>query len=298
MNPYQETFYTDAYKEGIEIQFQQMQNRLMPVLDGIGTQEGEFDWVDRVGTTSVREKTSRNSDVTFSDSEYDRRGVFTRYFYDSKLLDRMDQARMLSDPTNAWLTSMMAAHKRKMEDTIIAAATGVADAEVAGTKETVAFPASQVIPVDYKRTGSPANSSMTKDKMIIAKNKLITSEAVSEDEEIFLIVSQDELDDLLYAGDEFISGEYIDDKPAVNGIVGRRFGITLVRSERLLRDDDGNRICLMMPKGAIKLNMRGGMIGWTEEVTMKHKSLMLYLAGEYGAVRLWEEKVVAIKSNK
>lgn len=293
-----ETFYVDNYKSGVEIQYQQRVNRLLPVLREIGSQDKKTDYFDRIGaSTEPEEVTSRNADIVDTEETYDRRGIYTRYYFKSKLFDDMDEVRQMNSVKAPVIENHALAMVRKTEKVIINAATDNALTQVAGENSTQAFLDTQVVPVNYVRSGSPSNSGLTKDKIVRARNMLIKKEVVNEGDPIFAFVGQDEIDDLTYL-EEYINLDYTRREKLDEGVPVTWMGITWLRTEQLNVDSSGYKRCLFMPKGAIRFNRRSGKaMRKLYPLENKHQTIRAYTCDEFGATREWEEMIVDVRTN-
>ena len=114
-----ETSYKNMFKEGFEQAFQQSNSRLRPYVE-VESQASEFDYYDRVGLADdMSEDTQRYGDNPVNEIPHDRRRIGLRDFELGKPIDEKDLIRVVSDPTNAYTTAMVASAHRKVDDLII-----------------------------------------------------------------------------------------------------------------------------------------------------------------------------------
>ena len=284
-----DTALVQAYKSNIEIQFQQKGSRLRDTVE-MESQNAEFEFYDRIGPTDAVEITTRHGDTPLISTPHDRRRISTRDFDWADMIDKKDRLRMLADPTSPYTQNAVYAFGRKLDDIIIAAATGVAYTGKTGAT-TVSFPtATQQIAVNYVESGAAANSNLTIGKLRRAKFLFDSQECVDEGEQIFCLITASQLQGLLRTT-EVTNADYNTIKALVKGELDTFMGFTFKRLQRLAKSGN-NRSVLFYPKSAIK-------VGMADEVNVdvgprrdKRNSIQVYVNASFGASRMWEEKVV------
>jgi hypothetical protein len=291
-----DTALVNTYRSNIEIQFQQKGSRLRDTVMS-GTQNAEFDFYDRIGSTDAVEVTTRHSDTPLLSTPHDRRRISLRDFDWADMIDRRDKIRLLADPTSAYTQNAVYAMGRKVDDVIISAATGPAYTGKTGST-VVTFPAASEIAVNYVEAGGAVNSNLTIGKLRRAKFLLTSTEAVDEDtsEELFAIVTASQIQSLLRTT-EVTSADYNTVKALVAGEIDTFMGFKFKRTERLVKVGD-NRECLFYPRSAIQL-----AIGEDTTVDVgprrdKRNSIQIYVSMSFGASRMWEEKVLRCKCDE
>ena len=285
-----ETALVQAYKSNIEIQFQQKGSRLRDTVM-IESQNSEFEFYDRIGATEAAEVTDRHGDTPLMSTPHSRRRIATADYDWADMIDKRDKLRMLADPTSAYTRNAVYAFGRRLDDVVIAAALGSAWTGKTGSTE-VTWDTDQDIAVDYVETGAAANSNLTIGKLRRAQFLFQSQETVEEDEEIFCIITASQLQGLLRTT-EVTSADYNTVKALVKGQINQFMGFTFKRTERLTTSAASTiRDVLFYPRSAIT-------VGMADEVNVdvgprrdKRNSVQVYVCASFGAVRMWEEKIV------
>lgn len=284
------TAFVQQYKANVELLVQQKGSRLRPYVR-TETQNAEFDYYDRIGTTTAVEVTSRHADTALISTPHDRRRVSLRDFDWADLIDRVDRIRMLIDPTNPYAQNAAFALGRKMDDVLVEAVFGTAQSGKTGSTS-VSFPSSQQIAVNYVESGSAANSGLTVGKLRRAKEILDANET-DPSEARYIWCSAKQLHDLLQ-DTNVISADFNTVKALVQGEVNTFMGFEFVRTERLGVDGSSHRRCVAYVKSGMLL-----AVGMDINVDIgprrdKRNSTQVYCSMTCGATRMEEEKVVEI----
>ena len=97
---------------------------------------------------------------------------------------------------------------------------------------------------------------------------------------------------------EVTSSDYNTVRALVNGEINSFMGFNFVRTERLPVSSDGVRDCLIYPKSAITLAMGTDInvdVGTRRD---KRNNTQIYVCASFGAVRMWEEKVLIVQCDE
>lgn len=289
-----DTAFVQQYRANVDLLLQQKGSKLEG-LCRIETGNAEYEYFDRIGATEANEVIGRHTDTPLNNTPHDRRRVGLRDFDWADLIDRKDKLRLLLDPTSAYTRNAAYALGRKKDDVIIEAAFGVAHIGKTGS-QTVTFPASQQIAVDYVEKNSPTNSGLTIAKLRAA-NQLFQENEVDDDEEKFIIVTAQQLNELLQTT-EVTSADYNTVRALVDGKINHFMGFNFVRSQRLLTDSNGYRRVIAMTRGAILLYKGEELYVDIGPRRDKRNSTQVYVSGSWDAVRMEEERVVEIKCDE
>lgn len=264
------------------------------------SQKGEVAFYERLGATAAIKKVNRHGDTPLVNSIHSRRGVYMNDYEWADLIDDQDKVRMLIDPTNPYVQSAMMALGRTIDDEIIAAALGSANAGKEGTT-LVPLPAAQYV-------GVPALAAFDVATLIRIKSKFGQNEV---DGKLHLAVSQKEIDSLL-ASTQVTSADFASVKALVNGEVTEFMGFTFHRTERLpvggitatiasdgsvtlvTGNGDTARRCFAWAEDGIVFASAIDMQSRISERDDKSYATQVYARGTWGATRLEEEKVVAV----
>lgn len=254
---------------------------------------GKYAHFDRIGAVEARQKTSRHADVVYTDTPHSRRRVGIEDFYAVDLVDKEDDIRMLVDPRNIYAQNIAFALGRKIDDLILAAATGNSTAvDSDDASSTVALPSSQVVGEDE----GTANSNLNLEKLIAAKKILDNNDV--DDEERIIVVNPSAVAALL-AIEKVTSSDYAAIKALVAGEINTYMGFRFVKSTRLRGTADGTDTDPMQVVAFLRSGI-GFALGQNVQVRMdelpaKHYSTQVYASMTGGAVRIEEEKVVKIE---
>jgi hypothetical protein len=285
------TAFVQQYKANVEHLVQQKGSRLRPFVR-VESQAAEFDFYDRIGSTSALEVTGRHQDTPLVNVPHDRRRVSLRDFDWADLIDRTDRIRLLIDPTSPYVQSAAFALGRKMDQIIIESAFGTAVSGKTGGS-TVAFPSSQQIAVNYVESGGATNSGLTIAKLRKAKEILDAKEVDPSDSRI-IVVTAKQVTDLLQST-EVTSSDFNSVKALVAGEVNTFMGFEFVRTELLTTDASSHRRVIAYAKSGLLCAMGQDInvdIGPRRD---KRNSTQVYCSASFGATRMEEEKVVEIK---
>lgn len=290
-----DTAFVNTYKSNIQIKFQQMGSRLRPYVR-VESQNAEFDFYDRIGPTTATEMTGRHSDTVFVGTDHDRRRVALRDFNWADLIDKKDRIRMLADPTSSYTMNAVYAFGRKMDDIIIEAAFGTAYTDKTGSTA-VTLPSSQVIGSTYVESGTAAAGNLTIGKLRRARYLFGKAEADTEGQADLVLCCDPSQTQSLLRTTEVTSADYNTIKALVQGQIDTFMGFKFIRSNRLpvsgtVRDT------LAFERQGLTL-----AIGSEIEVDVgprrdKNNTNQVYVEAHFGAVRMWEEKVLKIQCDE
>jgi hypothetical protein len=290
-----DTALVNAYQSNIETQFQQKGSRLRPAVRN-ESQKAEFEYYDRIGPTDAIEVTTRHADTPLVETDHSRRQIGLRDFDWADLIDGQDRIRMLADPTSPYTMNAVYALGRKMDDIIIAAATGTSNTGKTGATP-ITFPAASEVAVDYVESGSATNSNLTIAKLRKVRQLLDSEEAANPgDNNLFAVVGSAQIQSLLRTT-EVTSSDYNTVKALVGGEINTFMGFTFIRTERLTVASS-IRDCLFWER-------EGMMLATGKDITVdvgprrdKRNSIQVYTCASFGSTRMWEEKVIRVKCDE
>lgn len=278
-----DTALYNAYKSGLEIQFQQMGSRLRPyVLEE--HQSSEFEFYDRIGPVDAVEIKDRHGDTPLLETPHSRRRVGMRDFDWADLIDKEDKIRMLSDPTSAYVQNAVYALGRKIDDVIIEAMDATAYTGKDGSN-----------PVTFSNDGGTtitAGSGLTTAKLLELREAMLETEAVQDDETIYFALSVREINQLLQLED-VKSADYNTIKALAQGNIDTWMGFKFIRTQRLPVSGT-DRTCFAWTKSGIQLGINQALDVDVSRRPDKRNSWQPYVKGHFGATRMWGEKVAKI----
>lgn len=239
---------------------------------------------------------SRHADTVIQDMEHSRRVGFLTPYVSSYMIDDEDRVRMLVDPTSDYVAQIVAEMNRTIDDKILAALLGKANAGENGQTQ-VALPAGQQIAV-----GS-SNKGLTLAKVKEAYTKLLANDVDVDREEMYLVTNAAGYNDLLNdAG--LTSIDFVQFKPNMDAKVPVVAGFKVIHCERLTKytgeatgdaPSSTSRPAIAFTKSAVRLGVAIDKIVDVSREPMKNLNHLITLKTMFGAVRAHDEKVVDIR---
>lgn len=288
------TAFVQQYRANIAHLLQQKGSRLRPHVRN-ESQKAEFDFYDRIGATSATEVTGRHQDTPLTNVPHDRRRVSLRDFDWADLIDRQDKIRMLADPTSPYVQNAAMALGREMDKVILEAAFGSVYTGKTGS-QSVTFPTTQQIAVNYVESGSASNTGLTIAKLRMAKQKLDAAENDPSDPR-FIVCTAQQVTDLLKTT-EVTSSDFNTVRALVQGEINSFMGFQFIRTELVNTDSSGYRRVLAYAKSGLLLAIGQDLTTDIGPRRDKRNSTQVYAAASFNATRMEEEKVVEIKCNE
>jgi hypothetical protein len=282
-------FVTEAFAQQFADTFklvaQQMPSRLESAVMLEPNIRGISKTVNRLGRRTANRRTARHSDTPLNDQPHSTRFIDLFDWEDGDLIDDQDKLRMLVDPTSDYLKGMIAALNRAKDQVVIDAAVGAARSAAATT---VALPAGQRILV--------AGTGLTKAKIFQAKRFFRRAEADEESgEELYFVYSAAAMADVL-ADTQLTSADFQAVQMIQQGsLKGTWMGFRWIPSE-LLPIASTTRTNIAFAKSGICLGMGEDIVTKVGEDPSKSFATRVYAKMTIGAVRVEEEKVVAVES--
>lgn len=291
------TAFVQQYQDNMYMLSQQRGSRLreaVMVEEGV---VGESVLMDQFGAVEAQEVTNRHGDSPLISTPHDRRKVNLADYDWGDLVDKLDVAKTLNDPTNKYVLAGSAAMGRKMDDVIINSMFGTALTGKTGATS-VQFPAGQQVGVNSWAYGTGSgNAGLTISKLIEAKTILDeneTGDVSPEDDPLYIAASAKQMANLL-ATTEITSSDYNSVKALVQGQIDTFMGFNFIRTERLLVDANSYRRVCAWRKSGLGLAIGQDIMAEIAPRPDKRFSTYVYFCMSLGAVRLEEEKVVEIK---
>lgn len=248
---------------------------------------------DFAGARTASLVTARHADTPLNDQPFSRRQVVLSDYVDADMIDDEDKMRMLLDPTNAIVTAMGMALGRKIDELIIAAATGSATStDETGATSAVTLPTAQVIDEDF---GS-ANSDLTFAKIVEARRILVKNNVDLDTEEMVLVVDA-AAEAALLSEAKFTGFEYGAQTVIESGRLQRVLGFTVVVCNKLTDapTSEGFVNALAFVPSAIGLAVGKDITVKMGEDPTKSFQMRLMAKMSLGATRVEDEKVVRIE---
>lgn len=275
------TAMVEQYKSNVALLSQQMGSRLRGAVR-VEPVVGKNGFFEQIGATAAQQKTTRHMDTPQTDTPHARRRVSTADYVWADYIDNEDKIRTLIDPASPYAQNAVAAFGRSTDDVIIAALGGTAYTGVAGGTAT-ALPSAQKI--------DEGNTGLTVAKLIKAKGILWAGD-VDESEELFMVVTGKQLEDLL-GEEKATSSDYAAIQALVKGTINQFMGFTFIRSERLVTTSDIT-LCYAWARSGMLLGVGQDIQTRIGERADKNYLTQVWVAMSLGATRMEEAKVVEI----
>lgn len=291
----------DQYQPKFESQWrrlaQQVDSRLSGAVSVNSNCTGEVNYRDQIKPIDVSSLGGPNSNrlaaTAISEIETQKRANYPEKFQAVKHFDEFDEVWLAeqSKPTSQTFLEFKAGFNRKMDDLIIAAATGTAKTGDNGAVSTD-LPTGQVISVDTGGTGSGMNL----DKILDAKQLMEENEVFGQDidgDEAYLVLNAKALRGL-YDEAKITSSDYAGELQALyNGEIDQFLGFNFIRTERLAVASNV-RTCFAFVKSGIALDIWQNPKFKLSERNDYNDAAQLRGTAAAGATRLEEIKVVEI----
>lgn len=283
------TAFVDVFKANVEHLLQKKGGKLRAYCrqENLNGKSGFF---DQIGSSEAVEKTSRHADTPRMDTPHARRRVTAVDRHWSDLIDPEDTARMLTDMTSPYAEAARKAMARAEDRVIIAAITATAYTGVDGSTST-AYDTNMTVGVQTVWPGvSAADTGLNLAKLIECKKVLGQYDNDPEDE-VVVAVNARQISSLL-KDERVISGDYNSALPLVEGKISRIGGCTLVPTQLITTDTNGDDMC---PYWIVK---SGILLATTRAVKIevdtrpdKSYSTQVYASSTVGATRMQENMV-------
>lgn len=277
--------FVQQWDTTIRLQAQQKSSRFESRVTDRGTITGESFTANRLGAAEdTPENTERHGDTVWSDITHSTRVALMRDFYQALPVDRADEPKVLANPTGSYMSSLIASWNRRKDSIIYSALIGNAQAKD-GTL--IALPSSQII--------VNGGTAMSKAKLIAAKSIFRANEADEEADdaqELHIAYTSDMLTSIL-SDTQLTSADFMAVKMLYDGkLADKWLGFRWVPYEKI-QNTAGVKRTVAWASSALH---RG--TGFTEGKSQrrgdKKDTMQVSMAGSFGAVRVWEEGVVAI----
>jgi hypothetical protein len=291
----------DQYQPKFESQWrrlaQQVDSRLSGAVSVNSNCTGEVNYRDQIKPIDVSSlgtpSQNRIAATAISQIETQKRANYPEKFQAVKHFDEFDEVWLAeqSKPTSQTFLEFKAGFNRKMDDLIIAAATGTAKTGNNGAVSTD-LPTSQVIPVNTGGDGSGMNLA----KILDAKQLMEENEVFGQDidgDDAYLVLNAKALRGL-YDEAKITSSDYAGELQALyNGEIDQFLGFNFIRTERLAVASDV-RTCFAFVKSGIALDIWQNPKFKLSERNDFNDAAQLRGTAAAGATRLEEVKVVEI----
>lgn len=273
--------YIETFERNLRHLAQQSAARLRPYVTEKPTNGESHNW-ERLGPSEAVEKTSARTNTPEADVPFSRRVSQASTFHNGDTVEPEDIVQMLVQPQSNIAMNLAMSMRRKIDDVIIAAATGTA---LNGDGTTSAFSADQTI--------GDGTGAMTLDTVLETQEKYYSNDIQMDERPVMVIgpKQQRELMQLM----EVTSGDYQNSRALATGTLPNWMGFDWVVSNRLLVPSAGQLDCLSFTRRGIGMQMNNDIKAKVGEDPTKSFLMRIYTMMTLGAVRTEDEHVVRIR---
>ena len=273
--------YIQTFERNVRHLAQQADTRLRRFVTEKATDGQKHNW-ERLGSGEASLKAAARVATPTSDLPWSRRVSLAQTYHMGETVEQEDVVQMLIDPNSNVSVAIANGMKRKIDDILIAAATGTA---LNGDGTTSAFPAGQVV--------GDGTGVISIDNILEVQEKFYKND-IDPDESKVMVISptvQRKLMSLM----EVTSGDYQNSKALATGMLPNWMGFDWVVSNRLLVPVAGQISCLAFTKRALGFQVNRDITAKVAEDPSLSFAWRIYAAMTMGAVRTEDEHIVHLK---
>lgn len=273
--------YIQTFERNVRHLAQQADTRLRRFVTEKATDGQKHNW-ERLGSGEASLKASARVATPTSDLPWSRRVSLAQTYHMGETVEQEDVVQMLVDPNSNVSMAIANGMKRKIDDILIAAATGTA---LNGDGSTSAFPAGQLV--------GDGTAPISIDNILEVQEKFYKND-IDPDESKVMVISptvQRKLMSLM----EVTSGDYQNSKALATGMLPNWMGFDWVVSNRLLVPAAGQISCLAFTKRALGFQVNKDVTAKVAEDPSLSFAWRIYAHMTMGAVRTEDEHIVHLK---
>lgn len=273
--------YIQTFERNVRHLAQQADTRLRRFVTEKATDGQKHNW-ERLGSGEASLKAAARVATPTSDLPWSRRVSLAQTYHMGETVEQEDVVQMLIDPNSNVSAAIANGMKRKIDDILIAAATGTA---LNGDGTTSTFPAGQVV--------GDGTGAISIDNILEVQEKFYKND-IDPDESKVMVISptvQRKLMSLM----EVTSGDYQNSKALATGMLPNWMGFDWVVSNRLLVPAAGQISCLAFTKRALGFQVNRDITAKVAEDPSLSFAWRIYAAMTMGAVRTEDEHIVHLK---
>lgn len=279
--------FVEQYKANVALLSQQFPSRL----EGAVRKEpvvGKTGFFEQLGSAEAQKRTTRHGDSPLMNTPHARRQVSPADYEWGDLIDDLDKAKLLIDPTSSYARAAAAAMNRAKDDVIIAAMNGTSTAVEEGSSSS----ASVVLPSGQKVAAASTGLTIAK---LLATKEILDGNEVDDTIPRFIVVSAGQISDLLNTT-EVKSSDFNTVKALAMGHIDTYMGFKFIRSQRLGTDvsTSTDRACIAWAQDGMLLGVGVDIKARIDERADKSFATYVYYSMSLEATRMEEKKVVEI----
>lgn len=254
----------------------------------IHSMKGEKDFIEQIGGKTAQERNGRHSKVNYTDTPHARRMVVAKTIYDADLLDKEDEDRVLASFAGEYAMSQADALGVKMDEIIIAAATGTAYSGKEGSTST-AFDTNMVVDVQVCEPGVSASDYGLNVAKLRRAARLLDEKHVPAGDR-FCVYNARQKESLL-GTTKATSSDFASVKALVQGDIDTFMGFKFIQSEYIGTDANGDDKVLFYHRRGLVLGIHHDVTTKMDRLPEYHYSLQIYTSMDIGATRMQEGMV-------
>ena len=273
--------YIQTFERNVRHLAQQADTRLRRFVTEKATDGQKHNW-ERLGSGEASLKAAARVATPTSDLPWSRRVSLAQTYHMGETVEQEDVVQMLIDPNSNVSAAIANGMKRKIDDILIAAATGTA---LNGDGTTSTFPAGQVV--------GDGTGVISIDNILEVQEKFYKND-IDPDESKVMVISptvQRKLMSLM----EVTSGDYQNSKALATGMLPNWMGFDWVVSNRLLVPVAGQISCLAFTKRALGFQVNRDITAKVAEDPSLSFAWRIYAMMTMGAVRIEDGQIVHLK---
>ncbi len=271
--------YIQTFEKNLRFLAQQSESKLRGTVQEKSTSGEKHNW-ERIGTIEALDKSGRLVSTPVQDTPWSRRVSLAGTFHAADSTEQEDPVQMLVDPNSNITRELGMAMKRKVDDLIIAAATGTA---LDGDGASVAFDSNQKI--------GDGTGVISFDMITEVQEKFMQND-IDPDVPKYALIGPTQIRKLMQLT-ENTSADYVQAQRLQSyGIAPNWLGFTWINSTRLLAPSAGQLSCLFYTPDAIGLQVNKDITARVQEDPSVSFAWRLYCHATMGAVRVEDEKLI------
>ncbi len=283
-----EEVYVQTFENNVRHVAQQKRAKLREYAQQVGGNSKSHNW-PILGTINASDKTTRLQDTPVANAAWSERTSLIVPFDAGESTEQEDPTQMLVDPNSNLVRALGMGMNRRVDDRLIAAATGTA---LNGDGTTDAF--------DYTLQGAGDYTQDISFDMITEVQEKFMENDIDPEVPKVAVVGPAQVRRLMQLT-ENTSSDYVHAQALQSyGIAPNWLGFMWVNSTRLLAGGDtgggaGTRDCLFYTMSALGLHVAKDITARVEEDPSKSFAWRLYTYAHMGAIRIEDKEIVALK---
>ena len=274
--------FVQTFETNVRHLAQQTQSMLRHTVMEKSVQSEKHNW-EILGTIEASDKTTRLVATPVQDTPWSRRVSVPVTFHAGDSSEQEDIVQMLVDPNSNITQALAAAMRRRIDDKIIAAATGTA---LDGAGAANAFPAGQVV--------GNGTTKISFD-MVTEVQEVFMANNIDPSVPKFFVVGPKQVRKLMQLTQQ-TSSDYVNAQALqqlnATGIVPNWMGFTWILSTRLLAPGVGELSCLAYTGKALGLQVNKDINARVAEDPSVSFAWRIYCHATMGAIRVEDEQIV------